>query len=259
MEKKPLYYIFFISFLIYATLLSAQSKGETLFYSNNPLDASVAIEEELKEGRESANTYNYLGLAYFQLNENDKALDAFNRGLKSSISSKKELCFNAGNVLYKMGNYTDAENYYNLALSVDKKFYSALLNRANARLMQEKYKEASVDYKKYLEEFPEDPQFENINRIILSIDDMLLAKEKEKSEKEREEQARKDEKYTQDTVDKLVRQELERKEKEEKQRQDEKRRKLLEDVAASLQQTESTKMTAGTEGAINYDNESILD
>ena len=39
----------------------------------------------------------------------------------------------------------------------------------------------------------------------------------------------------------------------------ERRRKLLEDVAASLQNTETTSVNAGTEGVIDYEYESELD
>ena len=42
-------------------------------------------------------------------------------------------------------------------------------------------------------------------------------------------------------------------------REAERRRKLLEDVANSLQQTDSMNMTAGAEDVIEYDYESELD
>ena len=44
-----------------------------------------------------------------------------------------------------------------------------------------------------------------------------------------------------------------------RQEEAERRRKLLEDVANSLQNTDSTNMTSGTEDLIDYDYESELD
>ena len=46
---------------------------------------------------------------------------------------------------------------------------------------------------------------------------------------------------------------------ERKAAEDERRRKLLEDVANSLQQTDTTNMTAGAEDVLDYDYESELE
>ncbi len=46
---------------------------------------------------------------------------------------------------------------------------------------------------------------------------------------------------------------------ERKAAEEERRRKLLEDVANSLQQTDTTNMTAGAEDVLDYDYESELE
>ena len=145
-------------------------------------------------------------------------------------------------------------------------FYAALLNRANARLKQKKYEECIQDYEKYIECLPEDPQVEEIERLL-----GYLEKEMEEirleSERLAEEQKRIEEENRR-LQEELARQEEQRllKEAEEarilaeqKAAEEERRRKLLEEVANSLQQTDTTNMTAGAEDVLDYEYESELE
>ena len=64
-----------------ANLCFAQSSGEKLFKENNPKDAVQVLENEILNGQISANTYNFLGLGYYQIGEYEKSVDAFGRGI----------------------------------------------------------------------------------------------------------------------------------------------------------------------------------
>lgn len=256
---------FFVSFLCNAVVM-AESEGEKLFKSNNPGAAIELLEKDIENQNISSDTYNYLGLAYFQIGEYDKAVEVFEKGQKNVTSGRKLLYFNKGNVEFVRGNYAEAEKCYSMALTASPDFYAALLNRANARLKQKKYEECIQDYEKYIECLPEDPQVEEIERLL-----GYLEKEMEEirleSERLAEEQKRIEEENRR-LQEELARQEEQRllKEAEEarilaeqKAAEEERRRKLLEEVANSLQQTDTTNMTAGAEDVLDYEYESELE
>ena len=125
---------------------------------------------------------------------------------------------------------------------------------------------SETDYEKYIECLPEDPQVEEIERLL-----GYLEKEMEEirleSERLAEEQKRIEEENRR-LQEELARQEEQRllKEAEEarilaeqKAAEEERRRKLLEEVANSLQQTDTTNMTAGAEDVLDYEYESELE
>lgn len=256
---------FFVSFLCNAVVM-AESEGEKLFKSNNPGAAIELLEKDIENQNISSDTYNYLGLAYFQIGEYDKAVEVFEKGQKNVTSGRKLLYFNKGNVEFVRGNYAEAEKCFSMALTASPDFYAALLNRANVRLKQKKYEECIQDYEKYIECLPEDPQVEEIERLL-----GYLEKEMEEirleSERLAEEQKRIEEENRR-LQEELARQEEQRllKEAEEarilaeqKAAEEERRRKLLEEVANSLQQTDTTNMTAGAEDVLDYEYESELE
>ena len=171
MKKRFVSLFFIVSAMAF---LSAESEGERQFKANNPSGAAVLLESEIQRGEISADTYNFLGLAYFQLGEYAKSIDAFERGMKSSYADRKKLCFNEGNVAYASGDYEKAENCFSLSVAVSPQMYSAVLNRANARLMQKKYGSALDDYKLYVASVPDDPQRDSIIRLISYLEEQLV-------------------------------------------------------------------------------------
>lgn len=252
-------FVFTTIILTFSFMAFAESAGETAFNSNQPAKATQLLEEEIKNSQISQNTYNSLGLSYFQLGNYEKAIDAFERGMKNSISNKKLLSFNEGNVYYARKDYEKAEDCYSLALSASSAMYSAVLNRANARLMQKKYADALPDYKNYVANVLDDPQRPEILRLIAYLEEQIVIDEQEK-EQLAEEQKRLEEENAK-MQEEIARQEAEaaQKEADKKAAEEERRRKLLEDVANSLQQTESTNMSAGAEKVLEYEYESELD
>lgn len=248
-------------FLVFfaASFLFAESEGERLFKTNNPGGAVSLLEKDISDGNISADTYNFLGLAYFQLGQYDKAIDAFERGMSSGISNRKLLSFNEGNVAYAAGNYSKAESCYSLALAASPDFYSALLNRANTRLMMKKYSESLDDYRRFVLEQPDDSQAPEIQRLIGYLEQEIQRQEQE-SLRFAAEQKRLEEENKR-LQEEMIRRKAEQEalEAERRAAEEERRRKLLEDVANSLQQTDTTNMTAGAEDVLDYDYESELE
>ena len=133
--------IFTVIFVLFGTYLFAQnggasngglSRGETLFKENNAKDAVQVLEYEIMNGQVSENSYNFLGLGYYQLGEYDKSIDAFRRGIRVQPENAKVLSYNMGNTYYALKDYTSAASNYSDALKSEPLFYEALLNRANA-------------------------------------------------------------------------------------------------------------------------------
>jgi len=257
MMKKNIFVFGILFFLISCAF--SESEGEKLFKTNNPGGAVTLLEKDISDGNVSADTYNFLGLSYFQLGQYEKAIDAFERGMNSGVSNRKLLSFNEGNVAYAAGNYSKAESCYSLALAASPDFYSALLNRANTRLMMKKYQDCLADYKRFVLEQPDDSQTPEIQRLIGYLEQEIQRQEEE-AVRLAEEQKRLEEENKR-LQEEMARQKAEQEalEAERRAAEEERRRKLLEDVANSLQQTDTTNMTAGAEDVLDYDYESELE
>lgn len=166
-------------FLGTGSLCFAQSLGEKLFKENNPKDAVQVLENEILNGQISANTYNFLGLGYYQIGEYEKSVDAFERGIKEQPANAKILYFNQGNSYYALKQFEKAAECFSLSYKADLSFVDALLNRANSYLMDDKLVLAKNDYVDYLEKFPETPQKNKIELLINAITDEIERRKEE--------------------------------------------------------------------------------
>ena len=136
--------------------------------------------------------------------------------------------------------------------------------------MAQNYDGAITDYERFIIMEPYDEQRPKIEQLV-SLLKQEVARLEEEARIAAEEAARIAEEEKR-MAEELARQkeeqerlEAERRAEEERlaeirrQEEAERRRKLLEDVANSLQNTDSTNMTSGTEDLIDYDFESELD
>ncbi len=274
MNKKL--FIFLVS-ICFFNFIFAETEGEKAFKENRPSDAIILLEKEINDGTSSTNAYNFLGLSYYQLGNFEKSVEIFEKGLEIPGTNKKILAFNQGNSYFAMKKYQDAIKKYSLAFSADSNFTKALLNRANAYLMANELQSSLNDYEKYIILEPEDSQKEEILLMIDALkkelerrleEEKIAALEAEKRAEEekrlQEEMARikaEEERIAAEEKAKREAEEAERLRIEEEKRaiEAERRRKLLEDVANSLQNTDSTNMSAGTEDLIDYETEGELD
>lgn len=177
-------FIYIVLTLLNMGLITAQgienlSQGEKLFKENKPKEAVQVLENELLNGIVTANTYNFLGLGYYQLGEFSKSIDAFDRGIKAQPTNIKILSFNQGNTYYAMKDFASAVNCFTRALNDDSKFYDALLNRANALLMGNQLVAAKSDYIDFVEKCPDDVQKAKIELLIQALTDEIARREEE--------------------------------------------------------------------------------
>lgn len=269
MNRRFCLCIMILTFLT-SGIVFGESEGEKYFRTNKPDLAISALEKEIMSGKASPDAYNYLGLAYFQIGDYSKSVDAFAKGIRMPDTDKKILAFNQGNSYYALGDYANAARSYSLTLTMDKAYTKALLNRANTYLMAKEYPKCIDDYELFLELEPNDPQRPQIEEILA----LLRRHMKEQAEAE-EKAAKEAERKAEEAA--ILEKELERQKAEQLQREEEeriaaekaaeelrlieeeRRRKMLEDVANSLQNTDSTNMSSGAEDIIDYEYESELD
>lgn len=269
------------------------TKGEELFRKNEPAKAIPFLETSITEGG-NPRAYIYLALAYYQLERYPEALEVCNKGMLATGTNKKIIAYNAGNIAFKMENYSAAEKWYTMALSADTTYSPAILNRAQSLLKQGKYKESRNDYIRYQELQPDNPQYSEIQVIIGLLDEEVekIAKEEEKIRVEeariQAENARIEAENARVAAEKAAAEEAARVQAERAAEQArvqaaiaeaearaaaekaaeaeriaaeeaERKRRLLEDVAASLQDAETKNMSAGAEGTVDYGYESELE
>lgn len=146
--------------------LAAISEGELLFTQNKTREALPLLEADIAAGRASGDAYNYLGLAYFQLGEYTKSVEAFDNALKSPLTNKAVIQYNKGNSHYALKDYAAASKCFTLAIEADKKNSKAFLNRANTYLQMKRYIEAISDYTNFLKLDPKNPQRTKIIKLI---------------------------------------------------------------------------------------------
>lgn len=278
MRRKFFLILAIITMSVFSLFASdAYETGYNLFTTNKPAEAIPYLETALNDLAVSPSVYVYLGIAYYQTGKYPESLDIFKRGLSASGTNKRIIAFNAGNSAYAMRDYATAEEMFSLASVADPAFAAPVLNRANARLSQDKLQGALEDYQRYLVLDPYSSQRVEVEAIIRALQGEMVYREEEKERLAQEEQRMKEEEARIQAENQRIAEEkaeAARKEAErlaaeraaeearlaaQREAEAERRRRLLEEVAASLQDTETTGMNAGSEGVIEYEYESELD
>ncbi len=278
MKRKLFLVVAVITMSVFTSFASdAYETGYNLFSTNKPAEAIPYLETALNDLAVSPSVYIYLGIAYYQTGKYPESLDVFKRGLSASGTNKRIIAFNAGNSAYAMRDYATAEEMFSLASVADPGYAAPVLNRANARLSQDKLQGALEDYQRYLVLDPYSSQRTEVEAIIRALQGEMVYREQEKERLVQEEQRMKEEEARIQAENQRIAEEkaeAARKEAErlaaeraaeearlaaQREAEAERRRRLLEEVAASLQDTETTGMNAGSEGVIEYEYESELD
>ena len=277
-KRKLFLMVAVITMSVFSSFASdAFETGYNLFSTNKPAEAIPYLETALNDLAVSPSVYIYLGIAYYQTGRYPESLDVFKRGLSASGTNKRIIAFNAGNSAYAMRDYATAEEMFSLASVADPAYAAPVLNRANARLSQDKLQGALEDYQRYLVLDPYSSQRAEVEAIIRALQGEMVYREQEKERLAQEEQRMKEEEARIQAENQRIAEEkaeAARKEAErlaaeraaeearlaaQQEAEAERRRRLLEEVAASLQETETTGMNAGSEGVIEYEYESELD
>ena len=188
MKKRPgmIFALFFLA-LCRSWSFSPLEEGQKLLMENKPEEALPLLEEALNADPSNEIVYLYLGIVYEQLELGDKAIGIMRRGLNVAARIKDVLYYNIGNGYLRQTENTVAEEMYSQAIQANGGFADPYLNRANARLNQEKYAGALNDYTIYLKLEPDTSQRAEIERMISLLKDYLTQRiEQERVEKARE-------------------------------------------------------------------------
>ena len=218
-----------------AALCHAQANwtaGEDLLMRNKPGEAAVYFENAVAQDPGDIKTFLYLGIAYEQLGRTDEAIAVYRQVLGRAGDLTANAACNLGNAYFKKGSVSEAEGMYTQALNADRLFAPAYLGRANARIKQNKLKDAVSDYEQYLLLEPRSPQRQSIERLISYIKTEFAEAERKR----------------------LIAEEAARAEAERRQR-------LLDEISASLHSAAgaSQGLSTGADNLEGYDGEFELE
>ena len=206
--------------------------GEALFMQNKPKEAVIYLENSIADDPAHVMAHLYLGMVYEQLGRIDEAVAAYRKILEKAGDLSATVANNLGNAYFKQGNTAEAERFYTRSLQADPGYASACLGRANTRLKAGSLRPAIADYEMYLALEPRSPKRPEIERLIAFIYSEFAAAERQKL-----------------LAEENARSEAER------------QRRLLEDIAASLQSAAgaSQGLSTGAEDVEGYEGEFELD
>ncbi len=267
MLKKVRHLVFFIFSLFFLRNAFSQDEGIKLFEQNKPAEAIAFLEADIASGKSSPIEYNYLGLAYFQIGNYAKSVEAFKKGTAAPGTDKKMIYFNMGNSFFAMGNFQEALDSYAMASVADPSYAAPVLNKANTEIKTDKLTDAVADYKRYLLLMPDSPQRPQIEQIIAMIETELSSREErerlaaeEAARLKAEEDRIAREKAERDRLEFERRMEEERLAAEKRAQEEERRKKMLEDVANSLRDSkDTTNISADAEDTLEYDYDSDIE
>jgi tetratricopeptide (TPR) repeat protein len=172
-------------------------RGEELFMENKPGEALPYLEAAASEEPDNIPAFLYLGMACLQLDRADDAIAVYLRALSRGGKERAWIAYNLGNIYYVKENYPQADSYYSLAIEADPALASAYLNRANAKISQQAFKEAVTDYERYLALEPRASQRAQIEALIAYIRGESIAgearRQAEEQQRQTEEQQRREE------------------------------------------------------------------
>lgn len=214
---------------------SLLERGEELFMRNRPQEAVSLLQQAMKVEPENEHVYLYLGIAYEQLGQRDRAVEVLRKGVEVAGENRDKMFFNLATNLRRIEQYDAAEESYSSAITENSLYAPAYLARANLRVELEKYEPAVEDYKIYLNLRPQTEHRERIEKMISLLRDKV---EEQKRIAAEEEARRKRE------------EELKQREEERRRREEEERRRaLLDSVLNSLEgaSEETQNLSGGSE------------
>ena len=207
-------------------------RGEELFMQNKPAEALPFLEKAFVENQEFTEGALYLAMCYEQQGKLDEAITIYRKILPINSGKESLIAFNLGNLYFKKGSNSFAEQFYSQAIRLDPANASAWLNRANVRVKTGSLREALGDYDRFLNLEPGSPKRPQIEKLISLIREEFVAEE----------------------IRRLMAEEAARAEAE-------RRQQLISEVSESLQAQadEAEGIAAGAEDLSGYDAEFELE
>jgi tetratricopeptide (TPR) repeat protein len=236
-------------------------RGEELFIRNMPAEALPFLEKAFVADQTDLEGALYLAMCYEQLDKLDEAITIYRRILPTGGDESARIAFNLGNIYFKKGSNSSAEQFYTQAIRTDPAFASAYLNRANTRIKTASLRDALGDYERYLYLEPQSPKRPQIERLIGLIQEEFASEEIRRLMAE--ESARAAEETRRLAAEEAARVETERRlaAEESIRVEAERRQRVMDEVSASLQAQaeEGEGVSAGAENLSGYEGEFELE
>jgi len=156
---------------------SDYARGEELFMQNKPGEALPFLEKAFVANQDHLEGALYLAMCYEQVEKYDEAIMIYRRILPSGGEKEALIACNLGNLYFKKGSNSFAEQYYTHAIRSDPVYSSAWLNRGNVRIRTGSLRDALPDYEHYLRLEPASPQRPQIEKLISLIQEEFAAEE----------------------------------------------------------------------------------
>jgi len=158
-------------------------------------DEAVSLfEKAVQENPGNDKVYLFLGYCWQDKKNYLKAEEIFTEGINLNGREKELLLFSRANMRAESGSFENAVSDYKSVIAMNGNLKSsAILNLANLYLNNGKLQEALDSYKTYMTVYPDNPQKENIaklidllsNRLVSEAEAARLAAEQAKAEEER--------------------------------------------------------------------------
>ncbi|MDW7690250.1 tetratricopeptide repeat protein [Flammeovirgaceae bacterium SG7u.111] len=148
--KNNLIYIFALLLTLSAcgpTPEELISEGKNRLRDGKFSEAASLIAEAVKADPQNHDAFNALGVAYYNLEENGKAMEAFNSAI-TLFQQDYKYYFNRGNVNRKLNQPEKAIEDYSNAIALDATHYDIFLNRGLSYMTENKLAEALNDFQK---------------------------------------------------------------------------------------------------------------
>jgi len=145
------------------------ARGEELFLHNKPNEALPFLEKAFVANQDHLEGALYLAMCYEQLGKFDEAITIYRKILPAGEAKTALIACNLGNIYFKKGSNTLAEQFYTHAIRSDPAYASAWLNRANVRVKTGSLRDAVSDYDRYLSLEPASPKRPQIEKLVSLI------------------------------------------------------------------------------------------
>lgn len=134
---------------------------EELEKGNNK-EAAELLEKYVEKNKESADAYRGLGMAYWEQENYEKALDAFVNAVDAGCEKTGTIYHLMGNCALKLGNAEEALKYYEEGLKLEGNSKKAIqemkFNSIAACEQMKDWEGAKEKLASYMEEYPDDQE-----------------------------------------------------------------------------------------------------
>ncbi len=166
-RKKSSFIVFLILLMVSTSFLYSEdfSAGMRLLSENRSSEAVDYFRTAIDDFPKEKNAYIYLAIAFEQQNDYIEAIGVLNLGLVR-LGQDSDFYYNLGNCYFALGNWAQAISHYDFAINRNSDYSNAYLNRGNSNVKLYHYSAAINDYTIFLELAPNDPQREEVIRMI---------------------------------------------------------------------------------------------